>query len=232
MLDWCFGLGGIWGTKHPSAVLDSPTAFFEPIEPPGFWGDIFSVKCGPPPPLVCGTSSSSLVFSFNSCWAMFFLYTSCSFYHPIFKTTPIVKVPNILTCGRHVEWRKTGCFTLLSENQTYHTSSGGFTYFFKMWSAPNSGRVVVSNIFGIFNPKSWGRWTHLDVSIFFKWVGSTTKQVGRWPNLINIVFDVFWRAWNQHLDTLVVLSPQKRAQQKNTWLSMIATSYLLRWVAL
>ena len=38
-----------------------------------------------------------------------------------------------------------------------------------------------SNIFCFFTSKNWGRWTHFDYVIFFRWVGSTTNQLNYTP---------------------------------------------------
>ena len=45
-----------------------------------------------------------------------------------------------------------------------------------------------SNIFCYVHPETWGRWTHFDEHIFFRWVGSTTNQ-------INLIFCKMKDVW-------------------------------------
>ena len=58
-----------------------------------------------------------------------------------------------------------------------------------------------SNIFGIFTPIFWGRWTHFDFRIFFKWVGEpTTNQLQKYqPKPSKGLTNIFQMGWNHHL---------------------------------
>ena len=51
-----------------------------------------------------------------------------------------------------------------------------------------------SNIFGNFHPDPWGRWTHFDGRIFFKWVGEKppTRKV-EWNDGFDIIFTMYHR---------------------------------------
>ena len=52
------------------------------------------------------------------------------------------------------------------------------------------------HFFGNFHPKNWGRWTHFDDHVFFRWVGSTTNQlVLQREKSLQIVVDLESQGW-------------------------------------
>ena len=66
-----------------------------------------------------------------------------------------------------------------------HTSAGALATFGNLgrWDVPWRWKKVSKglslgggNSIILFLPKNWGRWTHFDGRILFKWVGPTTKQ--------------------------------------------------------
>ena len=64
---------------------------------------------------------------------------------------------------------------------------------------------------GQLTPEPWGRWTHFDLRIFFKWVGSTSNLVSAY-SFCGGSFLQKPRTFGTFLKTITVVGPQKAKQ--------------------
>ena len=88
---------------------------------------------------------------------------------------------------------------------------------------------MVSKIF-YFHPYTWGRWTHVDLRICFKWVGEKPPTSFCWCYFVVVIIPT----WNPKLNKISQekcgenLTPGKSAVG---FLSSVSTSWVWAWIA-